>query len=527
MHKIYYIVGTMKHQTLMYGSILAVGIIAAVICVGMVTGSSVAKPFISVDPISDKNIGDQFAITGTTSLPAGTEILAEVYPASFEDKTGTGSGVFSGATGTITVTGGTGGANTWSFPLDTSTFQPVEYLVNISTFTGDPAKGDFKKGDISGTARLTLLPGSGTAAAGTSAAQDKAAAAGILIDAIHDTTAGDSLVVTGRTSLRAGTELVVKVIPSSTDGAAIANAVMNPEIASGTKVTEGRGTDNRFTVTLDTRNLSPEEHIILVSDVNGDAAGTGGMYTGSALFNIIAAATGTTGNNAAQYITIDPVADKTTGDLLVVSGSTNLPVGTDLIVQIPGSNGGARVRAGTGGVNRFSSAIDTSVIEPGTKSITVTNMIGDVEKGDYRKGDVTASASFTLEGTYLTTDTPVKATITRDDFITLNAIGDRSFGDQFLVTGTTSLPVGTEVMWQVTPASLTTNPNQTGTMTGMMANSQVTKGTGTTDRVSFALDTYELLPEQYNVSVSTVAGDLSKGDFRTGDLTGYVLFTLK
>lgn len=69
MHKIYYIVGTMKHQTLMYGSILAVGIIAAMICVGMVTGFSVAKPFISVDPVSDKNVGDQFTITGKTRPP--------------------------------------------------------------------------------------------------------------------------------------------------------------------------------------------------------------------------------------------------------------------------------------------------------------------------------------------------------------------------------------------------------------------------------------------------------------------------
>ena len=80
----------MKHQTLIMGSILAVGIVAVVVCVGMVSGYSVFKPFISVNPVSDKNVGDQFTISGETSLPAGTKMIAEVYPAVYEDQTGTG-----------------------------------------------------------------------------------------------------------------------------------------------------------------------------------------------------------------------------------------------------------------------------------------------------------------------------------------------------------------------------------------------------------------------------------------------------
>ena len=59
----------MKQKTLVIGSLLAVGIFAVLICVGMVNGFPAAKPFISVDPVSDKNVGDQFTITGTTSLP--------------------------------------------------------------------------------------------------------------------------------------------------------------------------------------------------------------------------------------------------------------------------------------------------------------------------------------------------------------------------------------------------------------------------------------------------------------------------
>ena len=136
----------MKAQKLLLGSILVVGVIATVICVGMVTGFSVMKPFISVDPVSDKYIGDQFTITGKTSLPAGTEILVEVYPASYEDQTGTGSGDFTGAMGTITIAGSTGSSNTWSFPIDTATFQPVEYLVTTSSLKVTHRKEIIPKG---------------------------------------------------------------------------------------------------------------------------------------------------------------------------------------------------------------------------------------------------------------------------------------------------------------------------------------------------------------------------------------------
>ena len=164
MHNKLCIMGTMKDQPLLYGSVIAVGIVAVAICVGMVTGFSVAKPFISVDPIGDKNVGDQFTISGTTSLPAGTKILVEVYPSAYADQTGSGSDDFTGATGTITITNSTRGASTWSFALDTTPFKPMEYLVSVSSLKGDTVKGDYTKGDIFGSTRFTISPASGSAA---------------------------------------------------------------------------------------------------------------------------------------------------------------------------------------------------------------------------------------------------------------------------------------------------------------------------------------------------------------------------
>jgi hypothetical protein len=232
--------------------------------------------------------------------------------------------------------------------------------------------------------------------------------------------------------------------------------------------------------------------------------------------------TGTTPVNAEQYIRIDPVADKTTGDLLIVTGSTNLPAGTTLNVEA-GSLTNTLVAAGSKGINRFSSPVDTSIMKPGTKTITVYNMIGDLANGEYRPGTVNATTTFTLKGTYLATDSPAQATITTGDYIHLDAIGDRSVGDQFLLTGTTSLPVGTVVLLQVMPDTGTPPAGTNKTALGSGGNGLVTKGDGTANRVSFAVDMTLQKPGKWVALVGKMNGEA----FEVENPTGTAYFTLK
>jgi len=396
----------MKNKPLILGSIFAKGIIAVVICVGLVTGFSAVPSFISVDPISDKNTGDRFAITGTTNLPEGSELLFDVYPSSFipqttDPTTGRKSGEFTGATGVVKVTGSTGSSNRWAFDLDTSTFGPMEYFVNVSLVAGDPVKGDFRTGPVHGTARFQLSGETGTT--GTSQAKERA---------------------------------------------------------------------------------------------------------------------------GASSITVDPVADQTTGDLLIVSGSTNLPEGTILMVRTGSFGGDTVVRKGTGGKNRYSIPIDTTVMKPGTHTITVIRMTGDIAQGDLKPGTEQGTGTFTLKGAYLTTESPVNAAVTKDDYIRLSHISDRVAGDQFLMTGTTSLPVGTEVIWEIKPSALANDHNQSGEFSGMMANSQVSEGDGTSNRVTNAVDAGALLPGEYIVTVSTTSGDSPAMGTNLGDLTGSAMFNI-
>lgn len=239
------------------------------------------------------------------------------------------------------------------------------------------------------------------------------------------------------------------------------------------------------------------------------------------------AVAGNTSADMARYINIDPIAGKTTGDLLIVTGSTNLPAGTVLMVQTGNYGGDTIVRTGTGGVNRFSAPVDTSILKPGTQTITVTRMTGDLAKGDYRPGSVKGTASFTLKGTFLGSDTSVQPTITKDDYILISAIGNKKIGDQFLISGTTSLPVGTNLLWQVIPESGT--PKTSIDMTeekGIMAINGVTKGDDTSNRISLAVDMVGFPAGNYIVLVSEMKGDMSAGNITTGDLTGSALFTV-
>jgi hypothetical protein len=133
-------------------------------------------------------------------------------------------------------------------------------------------------------------PSTTTTPASTSDPSERAIPNGILIDGIRDITAGDPLVVSGRTSLPAGTNLIVKVVPVTMNKGTIAGDFRNPEKSAVIKVTAGSANGNRFSITLETGNLPLAEHIVFVSDMDDEAAGnisepTG--VTGSALFSVI------------------------------------------------------------------------------------------------------------------------------------------------------------------------------------------------------------------------------------------------
>lgn len=111
--------------------------------------------------------------------------------------------------------------------------------------------------------------------------------------------------------------------------------------------------------------------------------------------------------------------------------------------------------------------------------------------------------------------------------IAFDPVSDKKTGARFTVGGTTGLPEGTGLFWQIMPD--TGRPPagvDMNAQVGIMANNQVTKGTGTLNRVSLDVDTKDFPPGKYVVIAVTLAGDPGTADPTTGKLAGSTYFTL-
>ncbi len=227
------------------------------------------------------------------------------------------------------------------------------------------------------------------------------------------------------------------------------------------------------------------------------------------------------------YLTFDPIGQKSIGDLLVFSGTTNLTEKTAVyLYRASGSTGEQKlvsnreVFAGSDGVNRWRFVSDSSAFDPGTYSMTVTT----------GKKDVKGSAQFTLAGTSLRPESVIyysgtKKSSSGTPAITVNPITDHKQGDVFLITGTSSLEEGTLLLCDIHPVYFDAPSKKPATAyngpSGSATDTIVIRGTGGLNRWSFALDTNAFEKTDYVVNVSTISED-----FTVREILGSTRFTL-
>lgn len=96
--------------------------------------------WIKIDPISDKQVGDNLTVTATTNLPADQKIQVTVFSSSIERSLylrhpapWEWMGGFSRVGDVVNVKPGNSGVNTTSFVVDIQWFDPDEYIVEEST----------------------------------------------------------------------------------------------------------------------------------------------------------------------------------------------------------------------------------------------------------------------------------------------------------------------------------------------------------------------------------------------------------
>jgi len=214
-------------------------------------------------------------------------------------------------------------------------------------------------------------------------------------------------------------------------------------------------------------------------------------------------------------VTIDPIPDHASGDLIVITGTTNHMAGTVLeldIIAVSSANGtnpraggtDAFIVRGGGMSNTWSGALDTSAIPPGEYRVNAYWINETV------RSDILATSRFKLTGTKpVPTGSPTGGE-RQGPYITIKRPGTLWSGEKLLVTGTTNLPEGTELIYLVIQQSNTSvftldpktgnrNVREGLTQSGIIS---VLPGTEGVNRWSFAVDNTEFIPSDYLIIVT-------------------------
>ncbi|WP_048150131.1 PGF-CTERM sorting domain-containing protein [Methanolacinia paynteri] len=117
-------------------------------------------PWIRVDMTGghEHYVGEQFTISGTTNLPVDYTLIFETMSMSYSPGA-SNAGEYSGLSETLKVVKGDP-YNKWSVDIDTSTFEPDEYIVNVeSVETTSTATTSFDLLEKGATATTTKTAG--------------------------------------------------------------------------------------------------------------------------------------------------------------------------------------------------------------------------------------------------------------------------------------------------------------------------------------------------------------------------------
>ncbi|MFY9982228.1 MAG: hypothetical protein WAK75_06635 [Methanoregula sp.] len=217
--------------------------------------------------------------------------------------------------------------------------------------------------------------------------------------------------------------------------------------------------------------------------------------------------------------TIDPIPDYAPGNLVVITGTTNLMAGTMLeldIVNLSSSSGtysrvggvDAFIVRGGGIANSWSGVLDTSSLPPGEYQVNAyaTNGTGS-------RSNLLATARLRLTITApnqnkiiynFTSQGPVAGPC---NVIMIDTLAGTLTNQTYTVTGTTSLSPGAQLLLEVFPAEIDVNVNMgtagmSGSMSGASDDVEVVRGTGNTNIWSADLDLSRLPPDEYLVNVS-------------------------
>lgn len=220
-----------------------------------------SAPFISIDPVGDKKIGDILVISGTTSLPE------KIYLSLSRTLENSGNGEMMADR---PILPGTNGTNRFRFVSDTTVFKPGLYTMTVAT----------GKKEVSGSVQFSLT---GTYLgtdnpiyySGAPKGEGSTGTSYITVQPPGDQKRGDIIRVSGTTNLQAGTLLFYRVYPEYYEDrtkkpASLSDEVHMDNLGGDTIVIADTGGTNHWSFAMDTENYETMNYIVNVSTVNKD-----------------------------------------------------------------------------------------------------------------------------------------------------------------------------------------------------------------------------------------------------------------
>lgn len=418
----------MKKKYLTYA-----GSISALILTGIFVGICLfATPFpflspsASIDPITDKTVDENnmMTLTGTTTLPENTyniSLTVSASPGSLSQANGTG---WTNLTCNPLILPGDGGRNRWKGVVDISELQPADYTVTFVTFKFGE---NFTRINSDPLAMAHFTLADEDAGAGTIRKKTRVEVPYIRINPFGQNPTDGNHEITGITSLAPGTSLFW-TLHSLTQG-----TVNSTRDYQGTiRVSPGYEEVHRWSVLPVTGALKPDRYQFSIRNIPGNNSPeeTVSVTSDFEVASLPGSPQDPAGTLQAprRFITIDTLPAFRTNDVYVITGTTSLPPGEDLMVEIcpasfetdfnfsldaremdsntsfmgaavfSGATGGTQVVNGGGKDNLWAFRLQTYQLSPGRYLVNVSNDKYDTTLSDRISGDLFSSRIFTLGG---------------------------------------------------------------------------------------------------------------------------------
>jgi|GEM_PF-981306 len=359
----------------------------------------------------------------------------------------------------------------------------------------------------------------------------------ITVDPVTDQNVDDNnfLVLTGKTNLPVQTQISTYVYPLN-GSLSLYNKTEKMVARGDIWISEGNDEWNFWSGTINISSLKPSEYLVTFKTIRYVD-----NFTKIIESRPVTSFPFTLGNDNCTgvcirkkdtvikpFIRINPISEGT--EYIEINGITNLVPGTPLVWKMEEKNGtknvvparnmgNSTVTPGIEGINRWSFLPGNKTISPGLYLITITTGTGEQIQSN-STGNVSDFMEFNYTGQrvpeVIDDERRTGAGNNTSVYFTIDTLPEMHINNKYVISGTTNLPPGELLFFQVIPYNMMQNYNfsfnprdksERGNFSGIAGCVDVINGKGRENFWAFEMDTYFLQPGKYEVNISNMESE--------------------